>query len=64
MNNYLILQMPTLEQCFTVELFIVQFHPVSALGKFVNFGLDTLVSERVNVMNQFFLQHQQGGCEI
>ena len=35
------------EQYLTVELFAFQFTSVCNFGKFINFGLDTLRSERV-----------------
>ena len=37
------------EQYFTVVLFVFQFYPISNFGKFINFGLGTIRSERVNV---------------
>ena len=36
------------EQYFTVVLFVFQFYSVGNFGKFMNFGLGTIESERVN----------------
>ena len=36
-------------QYFTVALFVFQFYPVFNFGKFNNYGLDTLSSERVKI---------------
>ena len=36
------------EQYFTVVLFVIQFYPVFNLKRFINFGLGTVVSKRVN----------------
>ena len=33
---------------FTVVLFVFQFYPVCKFGEFINFGLGTVRSERVN----------------
>ena len=35
------------EQYFTVVMFVFQFYPVCNFGKFINFVLDTVRSERV-----------------
>ena len=37
------------EQDFTVVLFVSRFHPVCNVGKFINFGFDTIRSVRVNI---------------
>ena len=42
------IQWKTVEQSFTVLLFVVLFYPVCNVGKFVNFGLDTVRNEKVN----------------
>ena len=36
------------EQYSTVELFILQFSPVCNFGKYINFGIGTVGTERVN----------------
>ena len=36
------------EQYFTVVLLVLQFYPVGYFGEFINFGLGTVKSERVN----------------
>ena len=36
------------EQYLTVVLFVFQFYSVCNFGKFINFGLDTVRSERFN----------------
>ena len=35
-------------QFFTVVLFVFQFSPICKFGKFINYGLDVVRSERVN----------------
>ena len=44
-----IIHWQAIEQCFTVVLFVFQFYPVLNLGKFINFGLGPLSSERVKL---------------
>ena len=39
----------TVEQHFTGELFVVQFHTACNFGKFINFGLDTVRMKRVRM---------------
>ena len=43
----------SVEQYFTVVLFVFQFYPVCTFGKFINFGLGTVRSERVEFQFQF-----------
>ena len=38
------------EQYFTVVLFVVQFYPVCNFETFINFGVGTVRSERLNCL--------------
>ena len=48
----------SVEQYFTVELFVFPFHLVCNFGKFINFVLGTVRNERVEVtlLSQFLVQ--------
>ena len=48
------------EQYFTVVLFVSQIYPVCNFGKFINFGLSTVMSERINAMPTFCTKISQG----
>ena len=43
----------SVEQCYSVVLFDFQFYPVCYFGKFINFTLGTVRSERVNATKSF-----------
>ena len=42
-----------MEQYFTLVLFVFQFYPICNFGEFVNSGLGTVRSERVNGSRNF-----------
>ena len=45
----MIIYWKAVDKYFTVVPFVVQFYPVCNFGKFINFGLDTVRSERVKI---------------
>ena len=51
-------------QYFTVALFASQFYPVCNFGKFVNFGLGTVKSERGNATVASFVLLIKFRCGI